>query len=94
MAILCHFWVFTLNYLWLLFFFFAILNYFILCYFRLCEAIIGYFWLFKVISPYIFTAYYQLYYHMQFVVIILVVIIGYFIGCLLMAISCSSISGY
>jgi hypothetical protein len=29
------------------------LSYFILGYFRLCEAIVGYFWLLKVISPYV-----------------------------------------
>jgi hypothetical protein len=31
----------------------AILNYFILGYFRLCEAIISYFLLLKVIAPYV-----------------------------------------
>jgi hypothetical protein len=31
----------------------AILSYFILSYFLLCEAIIGYIWLLKVISPYV-----------------------------------------
>jgi hypothetical protein len=48
-----------LNYFWLFFWLFhprlllAILNYFILSYFQQCEVIIGYFWLLKVISPYV-----------------------------------------
>jgi hypothetical protein len=43
--------------------FLAILSYFILSYFLLCEAIGGYFWLLKVISPYVIIGYFRLYYH-------------------------------
>jgi hypothetical protein len=47
---------------------FSILNYFILGYFQLCEIIVGYFWLLKVISPYVIIGYSKLYYHKLFVV--------------------------
>ncbi len=40
--------------------FFIIFNYFILGYFRLCEAIVGYFWLLKIISFYVINDYFKL----------------------------------
>jgi len=49
-------------------------------YFQLCEAIVGYFWLLNIISPYVIIGYFKLYYHKMFVAILLVVIFGYFIG--------------
>ncbi len=52
--------------------FMAILNYFILNYFLLCEAIVGYFWPLKVVSPYVIINYFMLYYHGLFVAILLV----------------------
>jgi hypothetical protein len=54
--------------------FFLILNYFILSYFRLCEIIVGYFWLLKIISLYVSITYYRLYYHRIFMVIPLVLV--------------------
>jgi len=62
----------------------AILNYFILNYFRLCEVILGYFWPLKVISPYVIINYSMLYYHRLFVAILLVPIysIGGYCGLL------------
>jgi hypothetical protein len=62
----------------------AILNYFILGYFRLCEVNVGYFWLLKFISPYVIIGYCSLYHHRLFLVIILVAtglvtIVGYYI---------------
>jgi hypothetical protein len=58
----------------------VILNYFILGYFGLYEAIIGYFFLLKVISPYVIIGYFKLYYHKLVVAIGLVTIVGYYIG--------------
>jgi hypothetical protein len=58
----------------------AIINYFILSYFQLCEVIVNYFWLFKVISPYGIIDYSRLYYHRLFVVILLVAISNYSIN--------------
>jgi len=52
----------------------AIPNYFILGYFQLCDAIVGYFWLLKVIPPYVIIEDYKLYYYRLFVAVI-----GYFI---------------
>jgi hypothetical protein len=52
----------------------GILNYFILGYFRLCEVIIVYFWLLKIVSHYTIIGYYSLYYHRLFVTIPLVTI--------------------
>jgi hypothetical protein len=46
-----------------------------LCYFWVYEAIVGYFWLLKIISPYAIIDYFRLYYHKLFVPII-----GYSIG--------------
>jgi hypothetical protein len=63
----------------------AIINYFILGYFQLCDDIVGYFWLLKVISPYVIIGYYKLYYQRLFVAII---------GYLLITISAYSIGGY
>jgi len=60
--------------------FMAIISYFILSYFQLCEVIINYFWLFKVISPYVIIDYSRLYYHKLFVVILLVAINNYSIS--------------
>ncbi len=60
--------------------FMAIVNYFILGYFLLCESIVGQFWLLKVISPYVIIGYSRLCYHRLFVPIILVAIDGYSIG--------------
>jgi hypothetical protein len=37
----------------------VILNYFILGYFRLCEVIVGYFWLLNAISPYVIIEYFR-----------------------------------
>jgi hypothetical protein len=39
--------------------------------FRVCEVIVGYFWLLKVISPYVIINNFRLYYHRLFVVILL-----------------------
>jgi len=58
----------------------AIISYFILNYFQLCEIIVGYLWLLKAIGLYIIINYSKLYYHKLFMVIILVAIVGYFIG--------------
>jgi hypothetical protein len=60
-----------------IFFFFVILNYIMLIYFRLCETIVGYFWLLKVINPYVIIGYLKLYYHRLFMVILLMAI-GHF----------------
>jgi len=65
---------FILSYLWLLLKKLVILSYFILGYFRLCDIIVGYFWLLKDISPYAIIRYSKLYYQRLFVVILLVVI--------------------
>jgi hypothetical protein len=35
--------------------------------FQLYEVIVGYFWLLKVISPYVIIGYFRLYYHSLFV---------------------------
>jgi hypothetical protein len=43
-------------------------------------SIVGYFWLLKVISPYVIIENFKLYYHMLFVVILLVIIVCSFIG--------------
>jgi hypothetical protein len=60
--------------------FFIILNYFVLGYYQLCEAIVNYFWLLKIISPFAIIGYSKLYYHRLLVVILLVDIVGYFIS--------------
>jgi hypothetical protein len=44
----------------------VILSYFILGYFQLCEVIIGYFWLLKVISPFPIIGNYKLLYDISF----------------------------
>jgi hypothetical protein len=48
-------------------------------FFRLCEVIVSYFWLVKIISPYVIIGYFMLYYHRLFMTILLVVIVGYYI---------------
>jgi hypothetical protein len=45
--------------------------------FRLCEIIVGYFLLLKVISPYVLISYFRLYYHRLSMAILLVAISGY-----------------
>jgi hypothetical protein len=60
--------------------FFCSFKLFKLRFFWLCEAIVGYLWLLKVISPYVIFGYSRLYYHKLFVVILLVVLVGYSIG--------------
>jgi hypothetical protein len=55
----------------------AILKYFILNYCQLCEIIVGYFWLLKVISPNAIIGYFKLYYNILFEAILLVAIGGY-----------------
>jgi hypothetical protein len=73
-----------INYFLLLYVILAMVNYFtfgyfILSYFKLYEVIVCYFWLLKVISPYVIIGYFRLYYHKLFVVTILVAIGCYFI---------------
>jgi hypothetical protein len=43
----------------------------ILCYFWLCENLVGYVWLLKIISPDVIIVYSKLYYHRLFVAILL-----------------------
>jgi hypothetical protein len=57
--------------------FLAILNYFILSYFWVCEAIIDYLWLLKVISPYVIISYCTLYYHSGYEWLLVIFIGGY-----------------
>jgi hypothetical protein len=65
---------FILGYLRLLENIFGYFKLFHLRLFRLCEAIVGYFWLLNVISPYVVIDYSKLHYHK-----LLVAIGGYFI---------------
>ncbi len=58
----------------------VIISFFHLRFFWLCEAIVGYFWLLKVVLTYVIIDYYELYYHRPFMAILLVVIGGYYIN--------------
>ncbi len=80
MLLLASFGYYKLLHFKLFYVFLVILNYFIFGNFQSCEIIIGYFWLLKVISPYVIIGYSMLYYHRIFKAILLVVIVGYFIG--------------